>query len=202
MGATTIWERWNSILPDGSFNPVNMNSLNHYAYGSIGNWLYTRLCGLRLLEPGYKRFAVAPQFIQGITHAELSYDSVYGKIAVAWRCEKGTITVDVTVPVNTTAEVTLPEKEGVLVLGSGTYHYEYATATSLEQGRYTLETLLHVMLEHPAARPILEQYMPQMLDNPMIEYVKNEPISALLAYAAEAKPLYEMVLKAMNDSGI
>ena len=202
MGATTIWERWNSILPDGSFNPVNMNSLNHYAYGSIGNWLYTRLCGLRLLEPGYKRFAVAPQFIQGITHAELSYDSVYGKIAVAWRCEKGTITVDITVPVNTTAEVTLPEKDGVLILGSGTYHYEYATATSLEQGRYTLETLLHVMLEHPAARPILEQYMPQMLDNPMIEYVKNEPVSALLAYAAEAKPLYEMVLKAMNDSGI
>ena len=52
MGATTVWERWNSIMPDGSFNPVNMNSLNHYAYGSIGNWLYTRLCGLRLLEPG------------------------------------------------------------------------------------------------------------------------------------------------------
>ena len=49
MGATTVWERWNSIMPDGSFNPANMNSLNHYAYGSIGNWLYTRLCGLRLL---------------------------------------------------------------------------------------------------------------------------------------------------------
>ena len=46
MGATTIWERWNSIRPDGSFNPANMNSLNHYAYGSIGNWLYTKLCGL------------------------------------------------------------------------------------------------------------------------------------------------------------
>ena len=58
------------------------------------------------------------------------------------------------------------------------------------------------MLDHPAAKPILEQYMPQMLDNPMIEYVREEPISSLLAYAQEAKPLYEMVLKAMNDSGI
>lgn len=67
MGATTIWERWNSILPDGSFNPANMNSLNHYAYGSIGNWLYTRLCGLQIVEPGYKVFAVKPQFIKGVT---------------------------------------------------------------------------------------------------------------------------------------
>ena len=87
-------------------------------------------------------------------------------------------------------------------LGSGVYHYEYATGTRLEQDRYTLETLLRVMLEHPAAKPILQQTMPQMLDNPMIEYVKDEPISALLGFAPEAKPLYEMILKAMNESGI
>ncbi len=202
MGATTVWERWNSILPDGSFNPANMNSLNHYAYGAIGNWLYTRLCGLRLIEPGYKKFAVIPQFMKGITRAQLSYESVYGEIAIAWRCEQGTITVDLTVPANTTALLTLPEKDETKELGSGTYHYEYATETRLEQDRYTMETLLHVMLEHPAAQPIIRQYMPQMLDNPMIEYVKNEPISSLLAYSPEAKPLYEMIMKAMNESGI
>ncbi|MBR0160290.1 MAG: family 78 glycoside hydrolase catalytic domain [Oscillospiraceae bacterium] len=202
MGATTVWERWNSIMPDGSFNPVNMNSLNHYAYGSIGNWLYTRLCGLRNLEPGYKKFAVAPQFIKGITWAKLEYESVYGTIKTAWRCEKGTITVDLTVPVNTVALLTLPEREEVLTLGSGSYHYEYATDTRLEQDRYTLETLLRVMLDHPAALPILEQYMPDILNNPMIQYVKEQPISSLLSYAPEAKPLYESVLKAMNESGI
>ena len=202
MGATTIWERWNSVMPDGSFNPANMNSLNHYAYGSIGNWLYTRLCGLRLLEPGYKRFSVSPSFIKGITWADLSYESVYGTIRCAWRCEKGTITVDVTVPANTTAELALPEKDGTVALGSGSYHYEYDTKTRLEQDRYTLETPLHVMLDHPVAQPIMQQYMPEMVDNPMIQYVVNEPISALLAYAAEAKPLYEMILAAMNESGI
>lgn len=202
MGATTVWERWNSILPDGSFNPANMNSLNHYAYGAIGNWLYTRLCGLRRLEPGYRRFAVVPGFIKGVTHAELRYESVYGTIKTAWRCENGTITVDLTVPANTSAELTLPEREGTLTLGSGSYHYEYPTETRLEQDRYTLETLLHVMLEHPAAQPIIRQYMPQMLDNPMIEYVKNEPISSLLTYSPEAKPLYEMILGAMNASGV
>ena len=202
MGATTVWERWNSVMPDGSFNPANMNSLNHYAYGAIGNWLYTRLCGLRRLEPGYKTFAVAPGFIKGITYAELEYESVYGTIKTAWRCEKGRITVDLTVPANTTALLTLPEKDETLTLGSGSYHYEYATDTRLEQDRYTLETLLRVMLEHPAAQPIIRQYMPQMLDNPMIQYVMGEPISSLLAYSPEAKPLYEMILKAMNESGL
>ena len=58
------------------------------------------------------------------------------------------------------------------------------------------------MLEHPAAQPLIRQYMPQMLDNPMIEYVKNEPISSLLTYSPEAKPLYEMILGAMNASGV
>ena len=202
MGATTVWERWNSIMPDGSFNPVNMNSLNHYAYGAIGNWLYTRLCGLRRLEPGYKRFAVVPGFIKGITHTELSFESVYGMIKTSWRCENRTIFIDLTVPANTTAELTLPEKGETLILGSGSYHYEYSTETRLEQDRYTLETVLRVMLEHPAAQPVIRQYMPQMLDNPMIEYVKGEPVSALLTYAPEAKPLYEMILKVMNESGI
>ena len=202
MGATTIWERWNSILPDGSFNPANMNSLNHYAYGSIGNWLYTRLCGLQPMEPGYRKFSVCPRFIKGITWAKLCYDSVYGLIEISWRCEKQQITVELTVPANTTALLTLPEKDGVQELGSGSYHFEYETLTQLEQARYTLEIPLHTMLEHPAARPLLEQYMPQMLDNPMIQYVANEPISAMLSYAPEAKPLYEMILGAMNEAEI
>ena len=200
MGATTVWERWNSILPDGSFNPANMNSLNHYAYGSIGYWLYTRLCGLRLLEPGYRKFAVAPRFMKGITWAELAFDSVYGEIKTAWRCEKGKITVDLTVPAGTSALLTLPEKNETLTLGSGCYHYEYETDTRLEQDRYTLEIPLRVMLEHPAAQPLLAQYMPEMKNNPMIEYVINNPISSMLRYAPQARPLYEMILKAMNES--
>lgn len=200
MGATTIWERWNSIQSDGSFNPANMNSLNHYAYGSIGNWLYTKLCGLEILEPGYKRFALCPQFIKGITHAELEYESVYGKIAVAWVCVDGKITVDVTVPANTTAELTLPETDEKLTLGSGSYHYEYPTETNLMIERYTMETPLHILMEHPAAQAIFCQYAPEFIENPMLEYVKNEPITALLAYGDSIKPLFEQVLAAMNQA--
>lgn len=166
MGATTIWERWNSIRPDGSFNPANMNSLNHYAYGSIGNWLYTKLCGLEILEPGYKKFALRPQFIKGITHAEL----------------------------------TLPEQTETLTLGSGSYHYEYATETSLKIDRYSLETPLHIILEHPMAQAIFRQYAPEFLENPMLEYVKDEPITALLAYGESMHPLFEQVLTAVNQA--
>lgn len=202
MGATTIWERWNSILPDGSFNPKNMNSLNHYAYGSIGNWLYTRLCGLEPLAPGYKKFKVAPRFIQGITWAQLRYDSVYGPIEVKWRCEKGQITLDLSVPANTTALLTLPEQDALQELGSGDYHFCYPTETHLEQDRYTLEAPLRIMMTHPAAQPLIRQYMPDLLDNPMIEYVINEPISVLLGYSPQAEPLYQMILQAMNASDI
>lgn len=170
------------------------------AYGSIGNWLYTKLCGLEILELGYKKFALRPQFIKGITHAELTYESVYGKIAIAWRCEGDKITVDATVPANTTAELTLPEQTETLTLGSGSYRYEYTTETSLEIDRYSLETPLHIILEHPAAQAIFRQYAPEFLENPMLEYVKDEPITALLVYGESMRPLFEQVLTAMNQA--
>ncbi len=201
MGATTIWERWDSIQPDGSFNPANMNSLNHYAYGSIGSWMYRRLGGLEPIQPGYRRFRFRPQPIKGITWAECGLESPYGAIRCAWRCEGGQYTVDLTVPVGTTAEVCLPEREETLTLGSGRYHWEYETSTSLELERYTMETTLKTVMEHPVTRPILEQYAPEFLDNPMLEYVMSNTLNEMLAYAAQARPLFETILKAMNESG-
>ena len=202
MGATTIWERWDSILPDGSFNPANMNSLNHYAYGSIGSWMYRRLGGLEPMEAGYRRFRFCPQPVRGIPWASCSLESPYGEIRAAWRCEGGRYTVDLTVPANTTAQVCLPEQEEPLTVGSGSHHWDYPTATSLEEERYTMETTLHTVLEHPVTRPILEQYAPEFLDNPMLEYVMNNTLNEMLAYAAQARPLLETILKAMNESGI
>ena len=198
MGATTIWERWDSILPDGRFNPANMNSLNHYAYGSIGDWLYTRLAGLRILEPGYKKFAVTPQFIRGIEWVRLRYESVYGPIRVEWSCRNGKIRVEVEVPANTEAVLTLPEKEESIELGSGVYTFEYDTETDLRLARYSMEMPLRVLMEHPVGRPMLEQYAPEMAENRMLEYVIDQPITALLAYAPQIKPLFEAIVSAMN----
>lgn len=198
-GATTIWERWNSIMPDGSFDESGMNSLNHYAYGSVGDWMYEKLAGINLIKPGYKEIRIQPKFIRGITSVDASFDSVYGMIRSAWSCKDGKITVDVTIPANTTAEVFLPEKEEVLRLGSGSWHYEYATETRLELDRFTMDTTLGALLQESLAVEMFNSYMPGMLDGPMIEFAYGMTVSELTAVMPpEGTGLFKTVLDALN----
>ncbi len=121
-GATTIWERWDGIKPDGSFQNPGMNSFNHYAYGAIGDWLYRYVAGLNPDEqyPGYKHILIRPQPGGGLTFATASLATHYGKASVFWEKgkEKG-MTVEVEVPCNTTATVFLPGAAGKKVLLDG-----------------------------------------------------------------------------------
>ena len=198
-GATTVWERWNSIMPDGSFDESGMNSLNHYAYGSIGDWMYEKLAGINPAKPGYKEIRIQPGFIKGITSVDASFDSVYGTIRSAWSCRDGKITVDVTIPANTTAEVYLPEKEGALKLGSGSWHYEYDTDTRLEMDRFTMDTTLGALVQEPVAVELFNQYVPGMLDGPMIEFAYGMTISELTAVMPpEGVGVFQMVLEMLN----
>lgn len=119
MGATTIWERWNSVLPDGKISGTGMNSLNHYAYGSIAQWMYENICGLTLKEAGFQTFQVAPEFTDRFSFVEMHYHSAKGEICVKWeRIEEG-YKVYVKVPFDTKAVVRLPgaDKETVLQKG-------------------------------------------------------------------------------------
>jgi len=125
MGATTIWERWNSLQPDGNFASAGMNSFNHYAYGSIGSWMYQKLGGLQIIEPGYKKSRIAPMPIAGITHVKTGVNTMYGKLSCEWNIENGKINIEITVPANTSAVVKLPGKKEELTVGSGTYRYNY-----------------------------------------------------------------------------
>jgi alpha-L-rhamnosidase len=109
-GATTIWEHWDSIKPDGSFWSDNMNSFNHYAYGSIGEWLYKRLAGLDLdgAVPGFKRIRIEPRFAgRALTYARTAHRSMYGRIETGWRVDGDRVEVHAFIPPNTTAEVIL-----------------------------------------------------------------------------------------------
>lgn len=198
MGATTIWERWNSIKPDGTFDESGMNSLNHYAYGSIGDWMYRKVAGLSPLEPGYKKFQIKPMFVKGIEECEVSYDSVYGKIVAKTACKAGKIHIHVEVPANTRAVIILPEKEERLEVGSGVYDYEYNTETSLAVERYSMDSTLGELLEHPEAARMFNQMAPGMLDNPMIQFAYGMTLSELLGAAPEARPLYEAVVLELN----
>jgi alpha-L-rhamnosidase len=110
-GATTIWERWDGIKPDGTFQSPSMNSFNHYAYGAIGDWMYRVVAGIELDEsvPGYKHILLQPHPGGGLTHASASVESVYGRVASGWEIANGKLTVTIEVPPNTTATVRLPK---------------------------------------------------------------------------------------------
>ncbi|WP_141309990.1 family 78 glycoside hydrolase catalytic domain [Streptomyces spinoverrucosus] len=107
-GATTMWERWNSIMPDGSFGPVDMNSFNHYAYGAVGDWMFQNIGGLSAIEPGYKRSRIAPVPGGNLTEGSGSLKTVYGPLSSSWSTHNGAVDLRVTVPVNTVAEVHVP----------------------------------------------------------------------------------------------
>jgi alpha-L-rhamnosidase len=121
MGATTIWERWDGIRPDGSFQTPGMNSFNHYAYGAVGNWLYSSLAGLRpdAGEPGYRLVRIEPVFAGEMDYAEVRYRSVYGETASRWERRENGIELRVTIPPNCRAEIRLPVSDpGQLLEGS------------------------------------------------------------------------------------
>ena len=152
-GATTIWERWNGIKPDGSFQYPSMNSFNHYAYGAIGEWMYNNLMGLKLNEdfPGYKRFTIEPIFDENFENVKASFDSNYGEIAVEWSRKNGKLHLTIDVPANTSSDVILNKptegnwkldnaklaskimehqeqsEKTILLLGSGKYNFSYNT---------------------------------------------------------------------------
>jgi len=109
MGATTIWERWNSVLPDGSISDTGMNSLNHYAYGSIAEWMYRDMCGINPDEPGFKRILLKPEPNERLQFANAEVNTAMGLVKCGWKYnEDSTVTIEVEVPFNTEAELVLP----------------------------------------------------------------------------------------------
>ncbi len=110
-GATTIWERWDGIKPDGTFQDKTMNSFNHYAYGAIGEWLYQVVAGIEIdpSRPGYRHILLQPHPGGSLTYAKARLESLYGPIKSGWRKQEQFLTVEVEVPANTTATVRLPQ---------------------------------------------------------------------------------------------
>jgi alpha-L-rhamnosidase len=110
-GATTIWERWDGWTEQKGFQDPGMNSFNHYAFGSVGRWLFGTVAGIDTDGPGYKRIRIEPKPGGGITDARASYRSIYGKIVSDWKIKNGEFTLSVTIPANTMATVYVPAKD-------------------------------------------------------------------------------------------
>jgi alpha-L-rhamnosidase len=103
MGATTIWERWDGIKPDSTFQSASMNSFNHYAYGAIGDWMYRVVAGIEIAEPGYKKSIIAPVVTADLSYASTSTVTPYGEIRSGWKKSGTAIDYTVTIPANTTS---------------------------------------------------------------------------------------------------
>jgi alpha-L-rhamnosidase len=138
QGATTIWERWDGWTEENGFQDPGMNSFNHYAYGSIGAWLYNTVAGIEIdpAQPGYKHAILRPQPGGGLTQAAGKLQTLYGELGSQWKLDNGTFAWTVIVPPNTTATVYLPVQEGSTIkldgkaisglvheLEAGEYHF-------------------------------------------------------------------------------
>lgn len=164
LGATTIWERWNSVLDDGTMSGTMMNSLNHYAYGSVVEYLYRNIAGIRALEPGFKKVQISPLINQKLKYVKARYDSVYGTYRVEWHIKKdGRVHACVEVPFGCTALVGFPFYPGDATgeLTAGIYEFEYTPTEDL-RCRYTKKTLFKEMVQDEKAMEIIERISPML----------------------------------------
>lgn len=184
LGATTVWERWNSVQEDGSMNPQGMNSLNHYSIGAIMQWAYKYLLGLTEHTPGFKEFTFAPQFDYRLTDVQGHFQSSYGEIKVHNQVEtdaQHTIKIQLTIPFGVSAKVRLPRAQqqpvqvndqqfigGDFELTAGTYQISYQpTADYVE--RYQAQTPIKAIM---ADSELVDQIA--QID-PVLDYFKQNP---------------------------
>ena len=120
QGATTVWEHWDSLRPDGSMWSTDMNSFNHYAYGAVADWMYQRAAGIRPEEsaPGFRHVVFAPQTDERLSWCKASIESRYGRVSGGWKREGGQVIYEVEIPEGCTgtAEINgekLPLKSGL-----------------------------------------------------------------------------------------
>jgi alpha-L-rhamnosidase len=142
-GATTIWEHWDGLKPDGTMWSPDMNSFNHYAYGAIGEWMYRVMAGIEADEkaPGFRHTLIFPRIGGNLNFVDAFYHSIYGNVGVKWETSDSKVSMTVQVPANTTATIRLDRAETLLETsglnfqkkdgsteaetGSGTYRVVY-----------------------------------------------------------------------------
>ena len=185
MGGTTIWERWDSMRPDGSVNPGEMTSFNHYALGAVADWLHRTVGGLAPAAPGYRRIDIRPHPGGGLRHARARHRTPYGLAECAWRIAAEQIEVEVVVPPNTTARITLPNNDAVPVeVGSGTYRWSYPyPETQRERPASSLDSTLDELVDDPEAWTSVLQAVPEFAGNMETGVQKRGSVSLRQAIA-------------------
>lgn len=226
MGATTIWERWDGIKPDGTFQDPGMNSYNHYAYGAIGEWLYKSVAGIDQQTAGYKQISIHPHFGGGFDYVRSLLNSMYGRIESSWHYTDDEMHLTIEIPVNTTAVVTLPYAkvndvtesgsalnqaddilgysqtgENIKVeIGSGRYQFVYSSdrlASLLENNEFSINTGLGSLMSQEESRNILEKHIPELLESESYDIASTMPLVLVAQFAPDM--VTEDILEAIDE---
>ncbi|MGA1836663.1 family 78 glycoside hydrolase catalytic domain [Herbiconiux sp. 11R-BC] len=179
LGATTVWERWDSLLDDGRVNPGEMTSFNHYALGAVADWMHRTVAGLGPASPGYRTLRIAPRPLAGLTFASASHRTPYGEASVGWRrdhSDAGTVVqVTAVVPANTSALVSLLGQEEFTV-GSGRHEFSFVEPSSEAPRPSTplsLDSSTAAIIDDPEAyRAVLETLA--RVDPPRVEGFRSQ----------------------------
>lgn len=194
LGATTIWERWNSVLPDGSMNPDGMNSLNHYSYGAVVEWIYRYVAGINPVEedPGFRTVKLCPQPDYRLGMAEAVFDSPVGIYKSKWEITKeGRLVLDVVIPFGAKAYLKIPyapasmketfnsavySEEGCEVyLESGVYHIDYEPTIPMRR-IYSINSSVGELLENETTKKLVLARLPFVVDLPEQAYLASIPV--------------------------
>ncbi|GAA0503024.1 alpha-L-rhamnosidase [Paractinoplanes deccanensis] len=155
MGATTVWERWDSMLPDGSINPGEMTSFNHYALGAVADWLHRRVAGLAPAAPGYRRIEVRPVLGPRLTRASARHLTPYGEASVSWERGDGTVRLDVVIPVGARAVVLVPGDDHSVEVGHGRHSWTAADPYAQQSATPADLTIRQLMDHEPSWEKVL-----------------------------------------------
>lgn len=211
LGATTVWERWNSLDENGDISSTGMNSLNHYAYGSILEWVFRYVTGFRVSEehPGSRHLLIAPTLNWKLKRAKGSYHSAAGTYETSWElADPSHVTVKVTVPFGCTAEIALPlvsqetladqsnplfadVRDGKCFVGAGTYEVSYET-TKPAKKMYSTYTPIQELVNNP-------EIVSAMGEQLHLDQIPGQALAASFRQLAEAYPSASMSAEMLDQ---
>lgn len=184
MGATTIWERWNGILPDGTPNDPEMNSFNHYANGAIGEFLFRRVAGIERLAPGYSRIRICPRPTVGLERGSAEYECPYGTVRAGYSVENGKCRVIAELPPNTSGEVVTPD--GVVhAVGNGKFLFETDINADLKGHRFGLDSLVSEVLDDEKAFSAARKIAPELFTGESAQMIRPMTFRRAASYGGE-----------------
>ncbi|HOB05109.1 MAG TPA: family 78 glycoside hydrolase catalytic domain [Propionibacteriaceae bacterium] len=194
MGATTIWERWDSVMPDGTVNATGMTSLNHYALGAVADWMHRVVGGLQRVEPGWSRIRIAPQPGGDLSSAKSSHDTVLGRAESAWSLSGRELTVTAVIPDGASAEVVLPQHPDGLVVevGPGEHSWSYEIPEPEVPSEFTMDTKLGEIAKVSelwvAVAAVLHSHYPQIPLDDAGAHVAGMSLNELVSRIPMANP--------------